>query len=207
MRRPQLSRQHLAATVVGGYLLLALPATRSWLEASMVTHMLVQMPLLVALGALAAVCLDERRRQSLLALLGGPVSSIALATFASSYWMLPRALDAAIGGGLTEAMKFLSLPLLVGLPVALAWQRLGPIGRGFVWTNLISMLGFLGWLYLAAPVRVCNNYLLDEQSRVGWLLVNLAVLLFAGWLGTLFVRSQPAPGQREALPAWAAETS
>jgi hypothetical protein len=55
------------------------------------------------------------------------------------------------------------------------------------------MLAVLGWLYIAAPVRVCNNYLADEQGNTGWLMAKLAVVLFAGWLGTLFVGGKPAP--------------
>lgn len=191
-RRLSLTRKQVTIALAGSYLLLALPAARVWLEASMVTHMLVQMPLLVALGAIATLQLDAQQQKSLLAVLGGPIACLTITAFASTYWMLPRALDAATDGGLAEAMKFLSLPLLVGLPLALAWRRLGLIGRGFVWTNLISMLGFLGWLYIAAPVRVCNNYLADDQVRVGWLLIESAAAIFACWFGALF-RSRQAP--------------
>lgn len=172
--------------------LLALPGLRAGLEASMSTHMLLQMPLLAAVGFVAARGLAPERRLRLRQWVGGPLPLVLVALFASSYWMLPRALDAALGDPLTEAAKFISLPLLVGLPLALAWRQLTAIGRGFVWTNFISMLAVLGWLYIAAPVRVCNNYLVDEQASTGWLMVKLALLLFAGWLGTLFVGGTPA---------------
>jgi hypothetical protein len=45
----------------------------------------------------------------------------------------------------------------------------------------------LGWLYVIAPVRVCNNYLVDQQEIAGWWMVKLAVVLFACWLGSFFV--------------------
>ena len=175
------------------YLLLASPFARAALEATMSLHMLVQIPLLAALGIVAGRRLPERWQDSLLAAAGGAIPCVVLALFASSYWMLPRALDAALAEPLAEAAKFVSLPVLVGLPLALAWRRLSAIGRGFVWTNFISMLAVLGWLYIAAPVRVCNSYLVDEQGNAGWLMVKLAVLLFAWWLGTLFVGGDPAP--------------
>jgi hypothetical protein len=175
------------------YLFLATPVARSALEGVMSTHMLLQIPLLAAAGVPIARLLPARRRDALLAACGGALPCVVLALFASSYWMLPRALDAALGDPLTEAAKFISLPLLVGLPLALAWRQLTAIGRGFVWTNFISMLAVLGWLYIAAPVRVCNNYLADEQGNTGWLMAKLAVVLFAGWLGTLFVGGKPAP--------------
>ena len=175
------------------YLFLATPAARTPLEATMSAHMLVQIPLLAAIGFIAGRLLPARWQNSLLAAAGGAIPCVLLAIFTSSYWMLPRALDAALANPLTEAAKFLSLPALLGLPLALAWQRLSAIGRGFLWTNVISMLAVLGWLYIAAPVRVCNSYLVDQQARAGWLMVKLAMLLFAGWLGTLFIGGDPAP--------------
>jgi hypothetical protein len=51
-----------------------------------------------------------------------------------------------------------------------------------VWTNLSSMLAVTGWLYIAAPVRVCNNYLASAQYDTGMWMVRLAVLVFIGWL-------------------------
>lgn len=191
-------RKPAAVALAAVYLALALPPARAWLEASMVGHMLVQIPLLAALGACAGLLLPAPRRAALRAALGGPLACLLAAVFASTYWMLPRALDAAVLDPLAALAKFLSLPLLVGLPLALAWERLGLIGRGFIWTNLISMLGFTGWLYLAAPLRVCNTYRVDEQVRVGWWMIGLAVLLFALWLGGLFAGRRPpcaAPGR------------
>lgn len=183
------------------YLLLALPAARTSLEATMTAHMLGQIPLLAAIGVVTCRLLPARWQGALLAAVGGAIPCILLAAFASSYWMLPRALDAALANPLAEAAKFLSLPALVGLPLALAWRQLSAIGRGFVWTNFSSMLAVLGWLYIAAPLRVCNSYLVEQQAGAGWLMVKLAVLLFAGWLITLFVGGDPAtPGSGDAQP-------
>jgi hypothetical protein len=175
------------------YLLLATPVVRAWMEATMTGHMLLQIPLLAAIGVVSCHLLPERLQNSLLAAAGGAIPCVLLATFASSYWMLPRALDGALTNPLNEAAKFLSLPLLVGLPLGLAWRRLRIIGRSFVCTNAISMLAVLGWLYVIAPVRVCNNYLVDQQEIAGWWMVKLAVLLFACWLGSFFVGGDPMP--------------
>ncbi len=197
----KLSPPQRAAGLVALYLLLATPAARAWLESTMTGHMLVQMPLLAAIGMAAAGLLPERRREALLACAGGAVPGVLLAVFASSWWMLPRALDAALASPPVEAAKFFGLPALVGLPLGLAWRRLTCIGRGFVWTNFISMLAVLGWLYVAAPVRVCNNYLVDQQAGAGWLMVKLAVLLFAGWLGKLFIGGKAAPERHGPMEA------
>lgn len=184
---------HAGAALVTLYAVLATPVARAWLEETMSAHMLVQMPLLAALGAVACRLLPERLQARLLDRAGGAIPCVTAALFVSSYWMLPRALDAALSQPLAEAAKFASLPALVGLPLSLAWRRLSLIGRGFVWTNFFSMLAVLGWLYIAAPLRVCNNYLVDEQARAGWLMVELALALFAGWLAALFVGSRPSP--------------
>ncbi len=180
------------------YFALATPAARAWMEASMTGHMLLQMPLLAAIGAASCRLLPQRVQDWLLAAAGGRMPCLLVAFFASGYWMLPRALDGALSNPLNEALKFASLPLLVGLPLALAWKRLQLIGRGFVWANLISMLVVLGWLYINAPVRVCNSYLADQQENAGWAMVKVAVLLFACWLGSLFIGGEAVTGDPSA---------
>lgn len=194
-------RRHLIWAAGAMYLLLATPPGRAWLEGTMSGHMLVQIPLLAALGFVACRLLPGRAQDTLLERAGGVVPCVLLATFASSYWMLPRALDDALASGAVEAAKFISLPVLVGLPLALAWRRLGTIGRGFVGTNFFSMLAVLGWLYIAAPVRVCNSYLVDQQESAGWLMVWTAVSMFAGWLGSLFVGGTRHPDASERRPS------
>ena len=169
----------LALVVV---LLLALPPLRALLEASMSSHMLVQMPLLAAAGFIGTRGLPAARRDRLYRLSGGALPMVLMTMVASSYWMLPRALDAALADPWAELAKFVSLPLLAGAPLALAWQRLGPIARGFLWTNVVSMLAVLGWLYMAAPVRVCNSYLASAQYDAGLWMVGIALAGFLGWL-------------------------
>ncbi len=183
---------------------LALAPLRAGLESSMSLHMLVQMPLLALAGFVAVGALPPEWRGALHRFAGGSLPLALAAMLASSYWMIPRALDAALADPWAETAKFLSLPLLVGAPLALAWERLGAIGRGFVWTNFFSMLAVLGWLYVAAPVRVCNSYLVGEQAVAGWSMVYLAVALFLGWLSSLFVGGRPAAGEAQPLRSNAA---
>ncbi len=182
---------------------LALPPMRTWLEASMTTHMLIQIPLLGAAGFALGHALSPAQRAALRRLAGGPLPYVLIASFASSYWMLPRALDAALADPLAALAKFISMPFLVGAPLALAWERLSLIGRGFVWTNFFSMLAVLGWLYVVAPVRVCNSYLVGDQYEAGWWMIRLAIALFLAWLAGLFVGRAPV-GARPAATMSAA---
>ena len=164
--------------------LLALPWTRHALESVMILHMLVQIPLLAVAGALTATALVPRWRATLERWNENGISGTLMAAIVSSWWMVPRALDAALASPTMEVAKFVSLPLFVGAPLALSWSRLGPMGRGFVIANVLPMWSVVGWLYLVAPVRVCNFYLVEDQSvaGAGLLLVSVGLAVAAGCL-------------------------
>ena len=161
-------------TLIG---VLALPVSRQTLEAHMATHMLLQIPLLAIAGVLLAHAVAARLQRMLESYDRHGLSGMLIVLFASSYWMLPRALDSVLASPVMELGKFCSLPLLVGLPLALSWQRVGPIGRSFVLANVISMVAVAGWLYRQSPVRLCNYYLIDQQVLLGDGLLALALLL------------------------------
>jgi hypothetical protein len=115
------------------------------------------------------------------------IPGIVAVVFATSFWMLPRALDGAVADPLIDASKFLSLPLLAGLPLGLSWRRMPPLGRAFVWANFIPKLAAIGSLYLMAPNRLCAYYRLDQQALAGWMLIVIAAVLAALWFIAAFV--------------------
>ena len=94
--------------------------------------------------------------------------------------MLPRTLDAAVTDPLVAAAKYVSAPLLIGLPLALSWPRMGFIVRGVFLVECIATFFRLGWLYLISPDRLCNLYLLEDQQRLGQLLLLIGAALFLG---------------------------
>ena len=163
---------------------LALPWTRQELEGVMILHMLVQIPLLAAAGAVMVMSMPAPWRMRLASWNRSGVSGSIMAVVASSWWMVPRALDAALASTAMELAKFASLPLLVGAPLALSWSSLGGMGRGFVIANVLPMWAVVGWLYLAAPVRVCNFYLVEDQAvaGAGLLAASIGLGLVAGGL-------------------------
>jgi hypothetical protein len=75
------------------------------------------------------------------------------------------------------------VPLLVGLPLAQSWPRSSFVVRGVFLLELIATLFRLGWLYLVSPLRLCNNYLLDDQQRLGQILIaaGAILLLWIAW--------------------------
>ncbi|MEO8718616.1 MAG: hypothetical protein ABI423_10415 [Burkholderiales bacterium] len=163
-------RRALLASALG--LLLALLALRPLLEARMTAQMLLQIPLLVCVGVVLGHVLPARWSAHVAPWNRGGLSGLVLATVAVMFWMLPRSLDAAAREPLMDVAKHLSLPLLAGMPIALSWPRAGFVIRGVVLLELVASCFRLGWLYLISPLRLCNNYALDDQRRLGaWLLV------------------------------------
>lgn len=160
---------------------------RVGLERDMALHMTVQLPLLAGVGLLLAASfrLHEPRRLSEADWLGIP--GLVLVVLTTSFWMLPRMLDMAVADPLTDLAKFLSLPLLAGVPLALSWRRMPALGRAFVFANFIPKLGAVGGLYLAAPIRLCSYYRLDQQAAAGWALIAAAAVLGMLWFLAAFV--------------------
>ena len=175
------------------FVALAMPWTRHALERAMVAHMLVQIPLLVVTGVLMARALPQSVRVRIARWNGGGVSGTLLALIVSSWWMVPRALDWALASPAMEVTKFVTLPLLVGAPIALSWRPLGSLGRGFVIANVLPMWAVVGWAYIAAPVRVCNYYLVDQQVLAGAGLLSLAVAVGIATAVMPFFTAPPAP--------------
>ena len=149
-------------------------------------HVLIEIPLLIITGIPAGNLLKMRLAR-VLGMLSIP--AVLLACFTLAFWMIPRWLDASLGDGITAYMKYLSLPLLVGIPLALSWQILHPIARGVVKIEFLAMLFRLGWIYLVSPDRLCNNYLLGEQQQLGQLLIILGFALGITWLAKVFFTS------------------
>jgi len=173
------------------YLVLVAPPIAAWLERTMAGHMLLQVPLLALAGGLVARGILGRHGAGLAGFNAAGIAGLLVAVFVAAVWMLPRTLDAALRDPLVEAAKFTSVPLLIGAPLALSWPLLPPVARAFVWANVISVLG---WLYRAAPDRLCARYLFDQQATVGSALLIIAVvLLFA--LASYAIAGSPWQGR------------
>lgn len=162
------------------YLALLVPPMRHLLESSMTTQMLLQIPLLIGVGFLLPQALPAR----LLNIISGynhqGITGLLLASVAGAFWMLPLALDASVADPLFVAAKYLSVPLLIGLPLALSWPYMGFIIKGVFMLELTATFFRLGWLYLIWPGRLCNNYLLDDQQRLGQYMLWIGGALVLG---------------------------
>lgn len=165
------------------WLVLLLPPLRHALETRMALQMLVQMPLLTLAGWWAASLLSGRVTGALMAWNRSGVSGFVLASLTAIVWMLPRALDASLEAPWVEAAKFASVPMLIGLPLAVSWPCAGFVVRGVFLLEAIATAFRLGWLYLVSPVRLCSNYLLDDQQQLGRFLlaIGTSICLVLAW--------------------------
>lgn len=178
-------RQHAGYVAVILFAALLLPPLQRALESSMALQMLVQVPLLIGAGYLlrdsvpaTVTTVVERWNQH-------GVTGLVLTTLAGAVWMLPRSLDAAVSEPWVAVAKFITVPLLIGLPLGLSWPHMGFVIRGVFLLELIATFFRLGWLYMVSPMRLCNNYLLDDQQRTGEYMLVIGTVILAGVFGKL----------------------
>jgi hypothetical protein len=187
----------MSARLAWAFALIAIAVLfRSPLEASPLTHVLVQLPVLVLAGALIAPYLrfgqgDWNR---------GGWACLLAAGIGIAFWMLPRSIDAALADTRWEVTKFLALPFLVGLPLAAGYARAHPLTRAVIKAQTVSMLAVMAFLYTHAPMRLCNAYLAEDQYRLGIGFLALAFATAAAWIAPLlFPTRQQVSGRRSGI--------
>lgn len=158
----------------------------AWLESTMTTHVLLEIPLLVCIGVVLGAQLGSRCESALRYLNAGGISGILLASFTLAFWMIPRWLDTALSEPFVAGMKYTSLIALAGIPLALSWPMAHVITRAVVKIEFLTMLFRLGWLYLISPERLCNNYLLSDQVWLGKGFLVIGLALAVTWLLPVF---------------------
>ncbi|MBK1705016.1 hypothetical protein [Halochromatium glycolicum] len=164
----------LAVSVAGLF-----PPVAALFEASMRSHLLVQMPLLAFCGGYWVYRSPPLKRWLERV---DPSGYIALVVGSGwfIYWMLPISLDLATFDPGIRLLKIVTVPVCVGAALTWSWLRLGPIGRGVMLLEGWAILGRLGWVYLISPVQLCSNYLIDDQQRTGSLLLGAALISAVG---------------------------
>lgn len=189
-----------AAAASVGALALSLPPLRTLIEQSMVWHMLVQMPLLVAAGALGAVVLQQRRAATSGTRAGRldginrfGLTGFMFALVVGAYWMIPATVDRAVVLPGADAAKIVSL-WLGGAALQRAFSRAPAAVQLFFVGSAVPMAVWVGVYLASTDLRLCNAYSLASQITTGRGLVVLSLLAGAtwlGWIGVLARRLQP----------------
>ena len=115
---------------LGLFIAVVLPPAAAQLEANLVWHVLLQLPMLVLAGWLVARGLPARLLTAINRYNEYGIPGILIVTFVGLCWMIPRVLDAALQLPMVALAKYVSIPLLVGAPLALSWPRMHAIARG-----------------------------------------------------------------------------
>jgi hypothetical protein len=163
-------------------LALATPAARHALEWRMSLHMLVQVPLLLACGAVLGTGVPARARAVLDRWNAHGIAGLLAFALVTGLLMIPRLLDLAVASIAIDAAKAFAL-VAVGVLFQLSWSKAGLLVQAFFLGNVLPMTAAVGQAYQDSPLRLCNAYLLDDQVWVGQALVIATVVLAVGWLG------------------------
>ena len=155
-------------------LLVLVACARRWLERDMALHMLVEFPILLAVGAALAWTTDGGTRGVLARYNLYGLSGFTFVTLTLAYWMIPAALDASVRDGWVDGAKWLTL-LASGylLPASFSLAPL-PV-QGLMMGNLAWMTATVGLVYQDAERQLCLYYLADAQVVAGKGLVAAAV--------------------------------
>ena len=159
------------------YVFLLAPPVAHLMESVMVVHMHMQMPMLVIAGFLVAPALQRVLPRLFSRWNANGVPGNLLFSIIIMYWMLPRTMDEALTAQSMEMFKFISLPLLAGIPLRDSWGKLSSTWRTATIGGFTLLFYGAGAVYLGAAEQLCNNYLLLDQITLGWAFLLTAVAM------------------------------
>ncbi len=157
-----------------------------WMESSMVSHILLELPLLIVVGFLIGTKIAHTNHLYLLKLNKGGILGFLLASFTLIFWMIPRWLDTSLNDDIWAYLKYITLIFLVGIPLAISWPVAHIVTKAVIKIEFLTMLFRLGWIYLISPERLCNNYLLQEQVWLGYGFIVIGITLAIYWVLPVF---------------------
>ncbi|WP_092416574.1 hypothetical protein [Collimonas sp. OK307] len=159
----------------------------------MASHMLLQMPLLIAAGVFLQAVMPERAYLSILRQHWricdqyGVCSLLAILLIAT-YWMIPISVERAVTSTRFDVLKFLAL-LIAGTLLPSGLRRANLIIQIFFIGNLCGMMAIIGIQYQDSPQRLCNSYLLDDQIATGIGLLCFSLTIPLLWISTHILHS------------------
>lgn len=164
--------------MIGAALLLCAVLGRGWLEQSMATHMLLQLPALALAGWLLPGARPALGRLAPFDLQG--LSGFTLAMLVTSCTMVPRALELAALSWPIDALKLVAV-FAAGAVLRGSFQRSNRIVQLFFIGNFCAMTAIVGMLYQDQPRQLCNVYTIADQAIAGIGLVVAACLTALAW--------------------------
>lgn len=161
-------------------LLLALAATRDWMQSHMARHMLLQMPLL----AIAGWYLHRASGAALQARLAPwnryGLTGLILIQCLAAFWMVPRALDLAVSSHIMELAKYAGW-IFAGVMLRQSMLQSNVIVQLFALGNVTMMTAAVSDIYANAPNRLCNFYGINDQAVTAQGMWMLLVVMGVAW--------------------------
>ena len=168
-----------------GYLTLlavssALPPSGDLLMRTMLTQMLVQIPLLFGAAAMWGTRVRWLTQARWRAWNAQGASGLLASTFVLVFWMTPIALDHAASEWPWEVAKSISVTS-GGFVAGISWRLGSPVTHIFYLGNMLWMSITVGMLYQESTERYCNAYLWDDQALTGRALVVASIGIALIW--------------------------
>lgn len=160
----------------------------------MLTHMVVELPLLFAIGWWSATRSQRSGPAWLRQVNAAGLCGLTVAMVISTVWMLPLTLDAAVLDPGIGWCKVATV-LLAGWLTRISMRQARPAIQGFFVLNWAWMTGAAGTLYQQAPRRLCSTYLLNDQTWTGMGLIAMTVAVVATWMALAFRDCQDDGGR------------
>lgn len=177
----------LILCVLGGAL--SVPPWRSMIEQSMVWHMVVQMPMLIAGGwLLAGSSIKGLSTHRLAHWNQYGLTGFIAGQLIAAYWMLPVAIDRAVVLPQADALKLVSL-FACGAILKASFERSPAVLQLFFVGYAVSMLIAAGVFLATADRRLCNAYSLDSQWSAGSGVAVWGIALGCAWVWWGFRRT------------------
>lgn len=173
-------RNYLAGILFLSAVCLSLWPLRAVIIEDMFWHMNIQIPLLIAVGAMikipASAYFQTLSRFNAFGLNSFIVSQVILA-----FWMLPISIDRAIIHWEYDLAKIISL-MLCGWLIQISFQKTTVVIEVFFVGYFLAMMLWVGFYYVQSDARLCNVYSQDSQQYAGGGLMVFAVVLSLVWI-------------------------
>src|SRR5690625_7966333 len=118
----------------------------------MVTHMLVQMPLLIVVGLFIGDFVTKKFPRFFNKYNKSGIPGIVLVYIVTMYWMIPRAMDEALLLQTVEIFKYISFPFFVWVHLLYSWPKLTSLGKGFFIIYYFQVFGMMSWFYITYSI-------------------------------------------------------
>jgi hypothetical protein len=178
-------RNYLAGILFLAAVSLSLWPLRAVIIEDMFWHMNIQIPLLIAVGAMikipASAFSQTLNRFNTFGLNSFIASQVILA-----FWMLPITIDKAIIHWQYDLAKIVSL-VICGLLIRLSFSKATLVIEIFFVGYFLSMMIWVGQYYVSSNERLCNVYSQDSQQFAGIGLIFIGGALALIWTLAKFI--------------------